>query len=417
MGALAGLGALAGGIAQGLERGQMMTQRQQQINANAKQQADNEKLQSDLAAADSAMTARLKGFEAEHAQSQPSAIKNYLTLGGSDGSMPDQTANDTPPAAATPFKPTEQHLLAAAQARTDKLFELGRHDQAVKQWAQDEGMRSQLRKQAVERGMLAYKASGDIKPLLTGVYQTIDDGNDLGNIEQVNNPDAKAPAAWNVERINQRTGEKTVQRVGADQIDGLVQFAMDPAQAARYSLMEKLAGFKGDQQRRTNDERGAMTLDQIGARSDGNLAVAGVRGETARDVAQIRVDGTISAAQIRAAAAGGRGVAGGGANGVQSKTELSDGRIALTMRDGTIKIATGDDGKPLTSLGYEKLVGQTASTVGKSLDGLTATPEKNRDRARNMLPKPQASRSLGDSAPASAPPKRLVYDPTSGKFN
>lgn len=405
MGALAGLGALAGGVGQGVERGQIMMQRQQVIDANAKQQADNDKMKADMAAADAAMAERLKGFEAEHNKTQPSALKNYLTLGGTDSSMPDQVGNDAPVAAASPFRPNEQQLLQAAQARTDKLFQLGRHDVAVKQWAQDEGLRAQLRRQAVEKGTLAYKSTGDIRPLLTGVYQTIDDGHDISNIEQVNNPDPKAPAAWNVERTNTLTGEKRVQRIGADQIDGLVQFALDPQQAARYALMEKLAGFKAGEQRQTNAERGQMTLDQIGARGENARDVAEIRGEAARDVAGIRVDGTIRAAEIRAAAAGSKGGR-GGADGVQSKTELADGRIALTMRDGSTRIAVGDDGKPLTSLSYERLVGSTAKTVSKSLDGLTATPEANQDRARKMLPKPQAPRrplaDFGDAGTGAA---------------
>lgn len=407
MSALAGLGALAGGFGNGLERSQRMQARQQGIDAEGRRLKDQEGLQRDTKAADAAMVERLKGFELEHQKAQPSAIGNYMTLGGTDSSMPDQTAVDQAPAAASLFRPSQQQLMQAAQARTNKLFELGRHDVAVKQWAQDEGLRAQMRKQAVEKGMLAFKAGGDIKPLLAGVYETLDDGFDLGNIERVNNPDPKAPPAWNVERVNARTGEKSVTKIGADQVDGLVQFAMDPVQAARYALMEKLAGYKGDQQRQTNAERGQMTLDQIGARGDSAVAVAETRNEGAKDVANIRVNGTISAAQIRAAAGGAKSGGKGGANGVQSKTELSDGRIALTMRDGTTRIATDDEGKPLTSLGYERLVGQTANTVGKSLDGLTATPEANRDRARKLLPKPAPQRRALAEFDASKPKPAL----------
>jgi len=402
MGALAGLGALASGVGQGLERGQMMTARQQSIDAEAKRAKDQEAEQQDIKAANDAMLERLRGFEDEHKQSQPSAMKNYLTLGGTDGSMPDQTGNDAPVQPAAPFKPSQQQILAAAQARTDKLFELGRHDVAVKQWAQDEGLRAQMRKQAVEKGMLAYKSNGDVKPLLTGVYETLDDGYDLGGVEPINNPDPKAPAAWNIERVNTRTGEKKVSKVTADQVEGLVQFAMDPAKAAQYSLMEKLAGFRGDQQRQTNIQRGEMTLDQIDRRNEGAADVAEIRGGATRDAARIRVDGTITAAKIRAGAAAGKS---GGSNGVQSRTELSDGRIALTMKDGSTRIAVDDEGNPLTSLSYEKLVGNTARTVSKSLDGLTATPEANQDRARNMLPKAKT-----------AAPKRLTYDPQTGTF-
>jgi hypothetical protein len=392
------LGALAGGVASGMETGQRMLARKQTMDATRKQQEEQQAFKRDTDAADAAMRERLKGFEAEHQQAQPKAPAAYRTLGGTDSSMPDQSAVDQAPAAASPFRPNQQQLLAAAQTRTDKLFELGRHDAAVKQWAQDEGLRSQMRQQAVEQGAMAFKASGDIRPLLTGVYQTIDDGYDVGNIEKVNNPDPKAPASWNVERVHARTGEKEVKQIGADQVEGLIDFAMDPKKAAQYALMQKLAGYKADEQRQTNAARGTMTLDQIGKRNEGNMAVAEARGETARDVAQVRVDGTITAAKLRAASSGGKGQ--GGAAGVQSKTVLGDGRIVLHMRDGTSKVAAMEDGTPMSAIDYEKLVGSTANTVAKSLDGMTASPEKNRERARSLLPQQPAktARPLGSGA-------------------
>lgn len=397
MGALAGLGALAGGFGDGLERGQRMQARQQGIDAEGRRQKDQEALQRDTKAADAAMVERLKGFELEHQQAQPSAPGNYMTLGGTDSSMPDQTAVDQAPAAASPFRPSQQQLMHAAQARTNKLFELGRHDVAVRQWAQDEGLRAQMRKQAVEKGMLAFKAGGDIKPLLTGVYETLDDGYDLGNVEQVNNPDPKAPPVWNVERVNSRTGEKSVTKIGADQVDGLVQFAMDPMQSARYSLEEKLAKYKNDQQRQTNAEQGKMTLEQIRLRNEGSGNVADTRAESAERVANIRAQGTITGAQIRAASSGRRGVAGSGVAGVQSVQKNVDGTRTLVFRDGTNKLLVDDKGAPIIGVDAEKMLQSLSDQISKSLDGLTATPEANRERASGMLPKPAAPRrSLAD---------------------
>lgn len=423
-GALSGLGAFAGGFSQGMERKQRMGLAQQDQDWQQEQRGRQRTLQdrddavnADLESANAAMRERLQEFQAEHGRSQGPGPRNNLTLGGSDGSMPDQTGNDTPSAMPAAFRPTEEQLLAAAQARTNELFKRGRHDQAVKQWVQDEGLRGQLRKQAAERGLIAYKSTGDIAPLLTGVYKHLDDGYELDGVEPVNNPDPKAPRAWSVQRRHSVTGETKQDKIGADQVDGLIQFALDPAQAAKYSLMEKLAGFKGDQQRATNRERGELTLDQIDRRNEGAQAVAETRGTTAREVAQIRVDGQVTAAKLREASGGKGGK--GGATGVQSKTILGDGRILLHMRDGSNKVATDDDGKPLSAIEFEKLVGSTASTVGKSLDGLTASPEQNRDRARALLPKPPGGRSLGDPQPSPAPgakPRRLTYDPASGAF-
>lgn len=408
---LAGLGALAGGISRGIGDGQRLAADREELNWRNEQrgrqrtlQQRDDALNADLEAANAAMRQRLQAFQEDHGRTAGPGPRNNLTLGGSDSSMPDQTANDTPSAAPSPFRPSEEQLLDAAKARTDYLFSRGRHDVAVKQWVQDEGLRAQMRKQAAERGLLAFKSTGDVAPLLTGVYKHLDDGYELDGVEPVNNPDPQAPRAWTIQRRNTATGETKTNRIGADQVEGLIQFAMDPVQAARYSLMEKLAAVRGDQQRATNRERGDLTLEQIDARNGGALAVAEARGEVARDVARTRVDGAIKAAEIRAAAAGGKGGPGGTGGNIAKTETLADGRILLLMRNGQQRIATDDNGKPLTSLQYEKLVGSTASTVGKSLDGLTATPEVNRDRARKLLPQPPAG------------PKRLVYDPATGAF-
>lgn len=395
MGGLAGLGAIAGGFAQGMERGQRMSLAQQdqewQNEQRSRQrtlQARDDAMQADLESANAAMRDALAGYQAEYARTQGPGPRNNLTLGGTDSSMPDQSAQDVASPIA-PYQPTAEHLLGAAQARTNKLFELGRHDAAVKQWAQDEGLRAQLRKQAAEKGMLAYKATGDVEPLLRGIYSNVDDGYELSGVEPVNNPDPQAPRAWSVRRTNQRTGEEKVDKIGADQVDGLVQFALDPVQAARYSLMEKLAGYKGDQQRQTNAERADQTLDQIDRRNEGRVGIEELRSASRQKVAQMNFDGRIKVAEIRGAG-GGRGLGGGTGNNVAKTINLADGRVLVMLRNGEQRIATGDDGKPLTSLEYEKQVGQTANTVGKSLAGLTATPEENRDRARKLLPKPPA---------------------------
>lgn len=408
MSGLAALGALAGGFSQGMERGQRMrlanedqAWQQEQRGRQRTLQQREDAVQADLEAANAAMRESLARSEAEHQRVQGPGPRNNLTLGGTDSSMPDQTANDTA-STVTPYQPTVEHLLSAAQARTNKLFELGRHDAGVKQWVQDEGLRSQLRKQAAEKGMMAYKATGDIAPLLKGVYNNLDDGYDLAGVEPVNNPDPQAPRAWMVKRTNQRTGEEKVDQISADQVDGLMAFALDPAQAAKYSLMEKLAGYKGDQQRRTNLERAGQTLDQIDARNAGRLDAEELRAASRERVAQMNFDGRIKVAEIRGPSAGGRSAGGGTGNNVAKTINLSDGRVLVMLRNGEQRIATGEDGKPLTSLEYEKQVGQTANTVGKSLAGLTATPEENRDRARKLLPKPPA--------PAPAPANRRSLD-------
>ncbi|HEY1129126.1 MAG TPA: hypothetical protein VGF12_06965 [Roseateles sp.] len=398
MSGLAGLGALAGGLSRGLADGQAMSERiedqrwqREQRGRQRTLQDRDDALNADLEAANAAMVQRMQGFRDEFNRTQGPGARNNLTLGGSDSSMPDQTGNDTPSAVAQ-FKPTDDQLLAVARARTDTLFAKGRHDAAVKQWLQDEGLRGQLRKQAAEKGMLAFKSSGDVEPLLRGVYDHLDDGYDLSGVVPVNNPDPKAPRAWDVQRRNSRTGEEKVDRITADQVEGLMQFALDPVQAAKYSLMEKLAGYRGDQQRQTNDAKHDNRISEIEAQNEGRLDVEKLRSASREQVAKMNFDGRVKVAEIRGP--GGSGKPGGsGTGGNVAKTlNLADGRVLVIMRDGSQRIATGDDGKPLTSLEFEKQVGSTANTVSKSLSGLTATPQENRATARTLLPQQPAQK-------------------------
>lgn len=396
MSSLAGLGAIAGGLSRGLADGQRFNAEQEDQAYRREQrgrqrtlQGRDDALNADLEAANAAMAERMRGFQQEHARTQGPGPRNNLTLGGSDSSMPDQTGNDTPSQVAT-FKPTDDQLLAVARARTDTLFARGRHDQAVQQWVKDEGLRGQLRKQAAEKGMLAYKASGDIEPLLRGVYDHLDDGYELSAVAPVNNPDPKAPRAWDVQRRNARTGEEKTDRIGADQVDGLMQFALDPVQAAKYSLMEKLAGFKGDQQRQTNDGKHDNRMDEIEAQQEGRVDIEKLRALSREQVAKLGFEGRIKVAEIRGPSGAGKAGGGGTGNNVAKTINLADGRVLVMLRNGEQRIATGDDGKPLTSLEFEKQVGATANTVSKSLSGLTATPQENRATARELLPKPPA---------------------------
>lgn len=412
MSGLQGLGSLAMGLSRGLADGQQLAAQREELDWRRSQrereqrrQSEEDRLLSDTRAADQAMMDTMAGFR-KQAESQQSGPENYLRNGGSDGSLPDQGAIDAAPAA-QPWRPNEQQLLAAAQARTNRLFELGRHDLAAKQWIQDEGLRAQMRKSAVQQGVQAFKATGDVEPLLRNVYSTIDDGYDLDGVQKVNNQDPKAPVAWDVQRRNQRTGETKTSRITADQVDGLMQFAMDPVQAARYSLMEKLAGYRGDEQRRTNAEKAEQRSELEDKKID-----------AATKIKQMSLDGAITVAQIRASAAGQRGLAsaGGKGNGVLKTITADDGSQIMIFRNGDRKLITDDDGNPVRGIDYQKLINRTADAVGKSVEGLTATPEANRKRAEAMLPgagKPR--RSLGDAAP-SAPGSSSAGRPPLSSF-
>jgi hypothetical protein len=417
MSALAGLGALAGGVATGLERGERLAQDRQTRELRQRAIDEQEKVRRDLQAADQAMADRLKEFQ-QQAGANADPVQQFNRLGGTDSSMPDQAAIDAAPAA-QPWRPDNRQLMAAAQARTDKLFELGRHDAAVKQWAQDEGLRAQIRKRAAVEGMTAFKTSGDPRALLDGLYSAIDDDHDLADVKPITSLDPKAPPSWRVERVNRRTGERKSDVLSSDDIQGVVDFALNPEQAARYSLMEKLAGFRGEQTRQTNDAKHSNRLDEIQLQNDGRYDVAALQAASREQVAQLNFDGRIRVAELRGSGGSKGGGGSNSAGNVARTVNLADGRVLLIMRNGDQRIAADDNGNPLTSLEFEKVVGQTANTVGKSLEGLTSSPEAVRERAKGMLPKqPPAAppRTLGDMVPpqTGAPPSpRRPSDPAS----
>lgn len=296
MSLLSGLGALAGGVANGLERGERLAGDRQRREANQRVIDEQEKVRRDMEAADQAMAGQLREFQAQAPSADP--VAQFNRLGGTDESLPDQSAIDAAPAA-QPWRPDTRQLLAAAQARTDKLFELGRHDAAVKQWAQDEGLRAQLRRRAAADGMAAFQASGDPKPLLDGLYSTIDDGYDLADVRPSKFLDPAAPPSWQVERVNSRTGERKTNVLTAPDIQRLVEFASNPEQAARYALMEKLQGFTAAQRRAINDAAHEQRLKEIEARNEGELGVAGLTARSRIRAAEIGAEARQISAQGR----------------------------------------------------------------------------------------------------------------------
>jgi hypothetical protein len=296
-------------------------------------------------------------------------------------------------------------MLSVSEARTNELLKRGRTDQAMKMWIQDEGMRHQLRQEAAQAGLQKFKVSGDPTALLKGVYENIDDGFEIAGV--IPGPETMdGVKIFGVERVNQATGEKTVDEVRSDEIEALVMQALDPMAAAKYAWQSKLEAFKAKQTRNTNDarhkqtlaeidRRGALNLDAVEARGDSAERVATIRNEGMLAGKKIQIEGTITAAQIRAARGGGGGGSsrgGGGAPGVQSKQVLDDGRVMLIMRDGTNRIMTDDNGRPVRGIDAERLLAGVTRDVSKTLDGSLANYGTNRQTAGNMLPKPPTAR-------------------------
>ncbi|MFG5409933.1 hypothetical protein ABXN37_19855 [Piscinibacter sakaiensis] len=132
---------------------------------------------------------------------------------------------------------------------------------------------------------------------------------------------------------------------------------------------------RGEETRKTLAQRGEQGLDAIEA-----------RGDVQRDVARMRVQGSLSVAQLRASMRGGGGGGSSGGEGaakVQSRFTDADGNVVLVMRDGTHRALVGENGRPVKSLDYQRLIGSTARDISKTEFG--NTPAQNRDAAKKLL--------------------------------
>lgn len=392
MNLLSGLGALAGGAANGLERGERLAGERQRREANQRAIDEQEKVRRDLEAADQAMASRLREFQAQAPAADP--VAQFNRLGGTDESMPDQSAIDAAPAA-QPWRPDTRQLLAAAQARTDKLFELGRHDAAVKQWAQDEGLRAQLRRRAAADGMTAFQASGDPKPLLDGLYSTIDDGYELADVQPSKALDPGAPPSWRVDRVNSRTGERKTNVLTAPDIQRLVEFTSNPEQAAKYALMEKLQGFGAAQKQAASDRSHEQRLMEIGARHEGELKVAGLAANSRIRAAEIGAEARQGSAQgrmrddelaaLRERRLAGQAALSDAAKRIKAFEEANPGDLSRPGREAKLK----QYGELLQERNAAK---QALAALDARYDAYDARKKDEREGRR--------SRTLGDAAPA-----------------
>lgn len=403
MSALNALGSLADGISQGMVLGRELKSRDMALQQQKKQMDQQAAIEADMRAADEAASAAVKNMQAQH-QQQYTGMGAFMARGGSDGSLAGgDAAQDAVSQPVPAFQPSKRQMLAVSEARTNELLKRGRTDQAMKMWIQDEGMRFQLRQEEAQKGLARFKATGDPTELLKGVYENVDDGFDISNVIQ--GPETQdGVKIFGVERVNQATGKKEVHELRSDEIEDLVMQSLDPKGSAEYAWRSKLEAFKGKQTRDTNAAKHKLTLAEIAARgtnaidlqdvkNDGAQAVADTRAGAYLKGKEIQVQGTITAAQIRAAnKGGGGGGRGGGASGVQSKQVLDDGRVMLIMRDGSNRIMTDDTGKAVRGIDAERLLAGVTRDVSKTLDGSLASYGTNRQTAGGMLPKPPAAR-------------------------
>lgn len=279
---------------------------------------------------------------------------------------------DGKPGEKSPYTPSKKAILRAAQAQQDVYFRKGRADMGIAMDAKLEPLRASIKGEAANGVMNAMRTGRDITPALREFDALNNDGFDIdGTVETVKQPDGTT--AYKVKRKNRFTGKTQEQVVSQRQlVEAMASNIGKPEDAAKFNQQLLLESLKAEGRKDLQEDKDEAALERVKA----------------------RVSGTITAAQIRKGASGGGGSGDAGLR-VQSKTVLADGRIALTMRDGSTKIATDDNGKPLTAIAFEQLVGREADAVGKTLEGGMKPRAAQRQEAAGNLPKPPAGLPKG----------------------
>lgn len=285
------------------------------------------------------------------------------------------------------YRPSDSTLMRAAEARGRALAKAGDWDGFMKNEVAVQGQRLRVRGAALQQ----YEQDGDVDRLARAIYPTIFDGKQITGSQLVKGGQGSlkgAPSGPDRWRFTFDDGSTTM--VEADKlVSGLKRMLVDPVEAAKQEIALNFERAKRDitteGQIRVERERGDQARQTAAVRTEGQLAVQEVRNEGAQERADTRVAGQIRVAELRGAGGGRGGGAGGAINKVQSRFTNDRGEVILVMRDGTHQALIGDDGKPVKSLDYEKLVGSVARDVARSPEGIGNTPAQNRDAAKKTL--------------------------------
>jgi hypothetical protein len=402
MSGLARLGHIARGINNGVQDFQQMQsadlnlqERKQRMGLNdiQLQRAQRQWAQQDTDDADmkAAMEAARRVLEEDAAAPQAGGLQaappqamgatNPALIESAAGAPGYGASSATPPPqapqglAAARRGPNAKTMLRAAQAQADELFKRGRMDLGMKQWEQAEGVRSKLRSQAGQGVMTALASGGDVGAALKELDDLVDDGLDIESVKPVQGKDGKP--AYEVRHRRRVSGQAVPEAsiVTAQDLEMRVaKLLADPKETAKFAFQTYLANLKGDK-----------TLEQVEARGENALELQDRKNEGAARTATIRASGTVTAAQIRKSAGGGKG---GTANNVARTVTNADGTRTIIFRDGSNKTLADESGKPIIGIEAERLLQSLTKEIGKSREGERATPEANRARADELLPKP-----------------------------
>lgn len=378
-------------------------------------------------------TAYLSALDGQQAQPEQrqGAVDNYLTNGGSDGSMPDQSKLDGFDPATAPVtqqaKPAQpamgdrSALLAGMTARARALAEASKAAPGVSaEWLKTHNdaaaLRGQMRLEALDQAEARFRATGDPSHM-KAAYNLLDDGYTTTDI--VRTPDGKI----RITRVNDKTGQTDTRDATEEQFQAGINFLRDPKatrqQEAKAALQDELQQWmlkriaqQGLNQATVQDKKndGATKvqglkndgkLDQIDAKGDIDERIARLKADASLKEAGIRVQGSMTLAQFRAAHRGG-GSGGGlsGANLFKTETQ-ADGSILAIRRDGSSYVLTDDNGNPRVStkavdqaMKIDQQVGSDMSALGKKPEEVKQMAvEKRKEIVGSVTPKPIAPRA------------------------
>jgi len=292
---LAGLGSFAGGMAQGLERGQFMSLQEQRaglaqaaeerLRQAAARQARLDARQDALLADDEA--ARMAGSSViNDAQAQYAQQWNQQQAGPGLGGGPVQAA------AMPPFQPDDKLILKASKAYYNELFRRGRTEEAVKAWSMTEARRAQMRGVAAQQVLASLQMGGDVKGAMMAFGDTFDNGHTVQDVKAAQGPDGKM--VYTITRKDDAGNETQPMQVPAEKLAEFVQSAaMDPQAALKASIEEKIRvsehlrkvqriQAEGDEARESDDRRTKNSKDLEQFKADRRYGLIAAEGEQAR---------------------------------------------------------------------------------------------------------------------------------------
>ena len=288
------------------------------------------------------------------------------------------------------YKPTPRAMLRSVEARSAAFAKAG----DLRRLLENEVMAEKPRMQMRARALQQYEATGksNFGEFAKEFYSTLPNGVDVVGYEEVRGGPADAPkgAPSGPTKYRLKFSNGKSELVDPEKLYASAQqMLQDPVatakQMAEVAVLRQTEAVKGEEARKTERLKGEEARKTAAVRTEGTLAAVDARGEVAKDVANIRVNGSLSVAQLRGTG-GGRGGRGGSLADagpkVQSRMTDANGNVILVMRDGTHKALVGDDGQPVKSLDYQKLLGSTTTAISRNTgDDIP----KSREAAKNLL--------------------------------